>query len=65
MDKAALRQLAADMVGLEISEPESQALAGVLASAAKAIAALPGDALKNLEPPLRLAPGPRASGGTR
>ncbi len=59
MDKDAVRLMAADMLGMTLSDAESAALAVALQGATRSMAALPAQALKELEPPLGAQPGPR------
>ena len=58
MDAEAVRQFAAVMLGMELSEPEGQALAGLLEGAARGTAAFPHERLRELEPPMVPMPGP-------
>jgi hypothetical protein len=58
MDAETVRQFAAATLGMELSEAEGGALAGLLEGAARGAAAFPHDRLKGLEPPLVPAPGP-------
>jgi hypothetical protein len=46
------------IVGVELSDPEAEALATYYANLARSVAAFPAEELKRTEPPLRSIPGP-------
>jgi hypothetical protein len=46
------------IVGVELSDAEAEALAAWYANLARAVAAYPAEDLKRIEPPLRSVPGP-------
>jgi hypothetical protein len=58
MDKDAVKQVAATLLGMDLSDAEAVALTGALEGAARGMAQLPSPALKDLEPALRSQPGP-------
>ena len=46
------------IVGVELSDTEAEALAAWYANLARSVAAFPAEDLKRIEPPLRSIPGP-------
>jgi hypothetical protein len=46
------------VVGIELSDPDAEALAGWYVNFARGVAAFPAADLKPVEPPLRSIPGP-------
>jgi hypothetical protein len=56
-----VQRLAAELVDLEVSHSEAEALAALYGATARGVAAFPTDELRLVEPPLRsvAGPGPR------
>jgi hypothetical protein len=49
-----------EVVGGGVTDAEAEALAAYYATLAKAVAGFPSEQLREVEPPLRSVPGPRA-----
>jgi len=48
------------IVGVELSDPDAEALATWYANLARSVATFPAQDMKDVEPPLRSIPGPKA-----